>query len=411
MQEVTFHLQTITPLFLAGAEYNFDWIPEHRCQPREDRQQGKKTKSTFADHGWKLQAEIRSPSFRGLMRYWLRAAVGGLIDTMSISLKETIQFEQSVFGATDQSSAITLRVADVPKEVKPFERNMTGQDYLLWSMWLSGYGTDYKPERSYYPEGSRFKVILSERDIDSTAPKALPYAVAAMWLLTSLGSIGARSHRCAGSLMVEQVEMVEQVKVAIPNLPFTAARNKEDLQEMLQQGIREIRRLSISHLQDLKAHAGTPFTRPSFDSLLLPHAGDPSPPPYGCHIWILTQQNGSPWNTLSDAMDEIGRKLKDYRSSLDLLDRTAFGLPLNARLPKRDVEVENALKNARRASPLLLRITQLSNGKYVCVAVLFKTPTPPIMDDRNEHILIPEPDYTLLEDWIAKAFHALEVEL
>lgn len=411
MQEVTFHLQTITPLFLAGAEYNFDWLPEGRREPPEDRQQGKKRKSTFADHGWKLQADIRSPSFRGLMRYWLRAAVGGLIDTMSISLKETIQFEQSVFGATDQSSAITLRVADVPEEVKPLERNMTGQDYLLWSMWLSGYGTDYKPERSYYPEGSQFKVILSERDIDSTAPKALPYAVAAMWLLTSLGSIGARSHRCAGSLMVEQVEMVEQVKVAIPDLPFTTARNKEDLQAKLRQGILETRRLSISLLQELKEHGGTPFTQPSFDSLLLPHTGDPSVPLYGCRIWILTQHNGLPWDKLSDVMDEMGRGLKDYRSSLDLLDRTAFGLPLTARLPKRDVEVENALKNARRASPLLLRITQLSDGKYVCVAVLFKTPTPPIKDDKKTRDLIPAPDYGLIEKWIDTFRGKLEVVL
>ncbi len=49
MQEVTFNVQTITPLFLAGAD--------------------------------QAAAELRAPSFRGIMRYWLRALVGGLAET------------------------------------------------------------------------------------------------------------------------------------------------------------------------------------------------------------------------------------------------------------------------------------------------------------------------------------------
>ena len=44
MQEVIFDLQTITPLFLAGADQQ--------------------------------AAELRAPSFRGVMRYWLSGASG-----------------------------------------------------------------------------------------------------------------------------------------------------------------------------------------------------------------------------------------------------------------------------------------------------------------------------------------------
>ena len=68
MPEVTSHVQTITPLFMAGAD------------------QGK--------------AELRAPSFRGGMRYWLRALVGGLVPDL-----ETLRaIETATFGATDKGS-------------------------------------------------------------------------------------------------------------------------------------------------------------------------------------------------------------------------------------------------------------------------------------------------------------------
>ena len=61
MQEVTFTLQTITPLFLAGAEQD--------------------------------SAELRAPSFRGAMRYWLRALVGSKYGTNKEGLKEVVAAE------------------------------------------------------------------------------------------------------------------------------------------------------------------------------------------------------------------------------------------------------------------------------------------------------------------------------
>ncbi|HYK85247.1 MAG TPA: type III-B CRISPR module RAMP protein Cmr1, partial [Ktedonobacteraceae bacterium] len=65
MQEVTFNVETITPLFLAGADQN--------------------------------TAELRAPSFRGAMRYWFRALVGGMVGTDPRGLEEVIKAESSVF--------------------------------------------------------------------------------------------------------------------------------------------------------------------------------------------------------------------------------------------------------------------------------------------------------------------------
>src|SRR5437667_2047984 len=84
MQEVTFTLRTLTPLFLAGAD--------------------------------QTKAEIRAPTFRGLMRYWQRALVGGLVPDL-----DTVKnVEAAVFGATDIGSAVSIRVSAASSEPKEF---------------------------------------------------------------------------------------------------------------------------------------------------------------------------------------------------------------------------------------------------------------------------------------------------
>src|SRR6266702_2797554 len=79
MPKVIFTLRTLTPLFLAGAD--------------------------------QAAAELRAPSFRGLMRYWQRALVGGLVGTTSQGLEKVKETETAVFGATDTGSAVSIKVS------------------------------------------------------------------------------------------------------------------------------------------------------------------------------------------------------------------------------------------------------------------------------------------------------------
>jgi CRISPR-associated protein Cmr1 len=55
-------------------------------------------------------AELRSPPFRGAMRYWLRATLGAILD----QAKDIRQLENEVFGSAgekaSQGSAITIRL-------------------------------------------------------------------------------------------------------------------------------------------------------------------------------------------------------------------------------------------------------------------------------------------------------------
>src|SRR5437660_10544722 len=75
MQEVIFEVETITPLFLAGADQE--------------------------------TAEIRAPSFRGEMRYWLRA----LVSANAKNLETVMVAETKVFGSTDVSSMVGVRIS------------------------------------------------------------------------------------------------------------------------------------------------------------------------------------------------------------------------------------------------------------------------------------------------------------
>ncbi len=313
MQEVTFTLQTITPLFLAGAD--------------------------------QTKAELRPPTFRGLMRYWLRALLGGLFGTDRKGLEEVIEAETAVFGATDTGSAVSIKVSEASSAPKEFTEQIsvrvggkwqaTGKGYLLWSMARSGRADkgNLKPARWFFPPGTRFQVTLSTRGGNEAK---LKQAVAAFWLLTHLGAIGSRSRRCAGSLAVQVVGD------NATGFPFNAPENAQALKQQIEQGIRtakalyQLNQLSIGQAQ--------------FDVLTQGM----------CRIWIL--QDEQPWSSAELAMQRLGENLQSYRSHIAIERRKIFGLPLPP-----------IIFNKRRASPLLLRVAELQGKKYVGIAVLFKT--------------------------------------
>src|SRR5437667_1876059 len=259
MQEVTFTLQTITPMFLAGADQS--------------------------------KAELRAPTFRGLMRYWQRALIGGMVGTGIEELKQVAEQEKAVFGATDTGSTIRVRLSEPSKEPMEFKeaiskweggkQRATGKGYLLWSMRLK------KPPRHFFPAGTEFQLLLSTKVTDTTNLKR---SIATLWLLTQLGGIGSRSRRCAGSLAIQAV------KGDIVNLPSNFHLDVEEriilpadvgeLKRQLEQGIKTARALYNINRQPVK--------EARFDVLA----------PDVCRIWIL--QNERPWYNHEEAMHAIG---------------------------------------------------------------------------------------------------------
>jgi CRISPR-associated protein Cmr1 len=72
-----FEIETVTPLFVGGSN------------PRE-------------------QPEIRAASFRGALRFWLRALLGGVLGDRPDN--KIFQCESQVFGSTDYASPVVVQL-------------------------------------------------------------------------------------------------------------------------------------------------------------------------------------------------------------------------------------------------------------------------------------------------------------
>lgn len=340
MDKVIFEVRVLTPLFLAGADL--------------------------------AGAELRAPTLRGLLRYWLRALVGGLLGTDGPGLEFTRQTENAIFGSVDMRSAITVQVSGASQEPREFPEKIsikqgekqlsTGRGYLLWSMTKRGRRGNFRPARWYYPAGTGFQVVLSARELFSLQ---LKQATAAFWLLTHLGGIGSRSRRCAGSIQADGALLT-----TLPSLSFVQAEHSQALKHQIESGIDSARKLIALETR--------PVQDASFDALASST----------CRIWIL--HDGQPWHSAERALQVTGERLQAYHSRLNIEQRKIFGLPLAKSTP-----------GARRASPLHLRITRLRGSHYVCVAVLFKT--------LSEDVRVQ--DYDVIEQWSDGFRGKIEVQL
>jgi CRISPR-associated protein Cmr1 len=432
MEKVTFEVETITPMFLAGNDQKKVKVPGRH------QKFNSAPPSNTDYYSWQKVAELRASSIRGLMRYWQRAIVGSLASTNAERIRLIKQAEKEIFGTTEKGSAIQIRIEPLNIRIDDFTEEIsilnpqsrryeaTDKGYLLFSLVEGGkkkaneiieeinqehrhtirtsqeirQGEEmsaYQPPRQYIDKGSTFRVIFSIHSNVLDGKELLQKATAAFWLLTNLGGIGSRSRRCAGSFRVTRVENNPT------NLSFNAPENTEQLQAQLKSGIEYISQLwktnfskAASSMQQLPAEVA------SFDILDL--VSDPK----SCHIWILPDKN-STWNSSEDAMKDIGGCLKNFRPTLRLEERAIFGLPIivqRGRNEPRDEDFEDLLrylKKARMASPLLLRVSSLQNNQYVGLAVLFKTKGKNVSD---------MDDYQFVNDFITEYYpEAQEVTL
>ncbi len=151
-------LETVTPLFLGGAEQ---------------------------------QPELRPASVRGALRYWLRAGLGGVLGDNQFS--EIARLERRIFGSTDVGSPIVVR--------------LFSQDSVASAM------SQLLPHRQQgnakaWPVGKKVKLILALAPHGKLQPHAdvlLENAVWAALLWLSLGGLGRRARRGAGGFKITSV--------------------------------------------------------------------------------------------------------------------------------------------------------------------------------------------------------------
>lgn len=381
MLQHTFECEVLTPLFLGGAD------------PRGT-------------------PELRAPSLRGAMRYWYRALLGGAGSPTLASLHEA---ESALFGRAEGGGALATRLRGIEKKQEVYEKDRairtpkgdflpTGKDYLLWSMSSIGKpGTPrFQPPRQYIEPGSRFEFTLSAKLDEDVLKKG----EIAFWLLANLGAVGARANRGAGSLQATSGSAV---------IPFKIAASMENLQADLHSG--------ISACIEQSGGAWRAFSNGEPAEFDILH-------PDFCEIHIVADlPNG--WDSHRAALDGLGNRFRDFRTHLNpkgigksdhdavlkwferggkgpQLKRPVFGLPIPFRYSQGGPSDVILPKDGdRRGSPLHMRITRLSNGRYVGVLTLFKSR---FLPDKRELELQerkwtapPPPDFDVIQDFI-KAF-------
>ncbi|MFH8120265.1 MAG: type III-B CRISPR module RAMP protein Cmr1 [Candidatus Aenigmatarchaeota archaeon] len=303
MEKITLELETITPLFIAGADQ------------RNIQNEG-----------------LRPSSLRGLMRWWFRSVVGGMVSSPSI-LREK---EDGIFGNTNsKSKVIVISIPhERPENIPPVQKEKTHPWFSEPNktyMWFSIKMQRSKNDRlQYYKEGTKFTVILQSEDT-----QVLKVAAVTLWLLIYFGGIGSRNRRGAGCLRINKYE-------STIHLPFDFTHKCTDINN------------AKKYLEDsLKA---------IFDLLRIYIGADYTPHEKKSNFCILSQStakialvrpsraNATPLSILED----MGKKYSQYRKKVPREERgtrAVLGLPL-----------QGVSMKDRFSSPLIFGVMALQNG-------------------------------------------------
>jgi CRISPR-associated protein Cmr1 len=290
-QELEITLETVTPLFLGGAN------------PR-----GK--------------PELRAASFRGAMRFWLRALLGGVLGD---SVETVGQEEAKRFGSTEGASPVVVRAKTI------------GDQPLVEGSYRP---LLHNPQKNFRFPGFRdrqmFNLVLSVR------PGAVPLpeiTIASALLFCNLGGLGKRSRRGFGSLQIIKVRTSE----GMPNVSGFAQLigHKPESASALSGHLSRLLEWS-QKVASANVEGPPPAIRdrlPEFSILSPDYAKI-----------LVCKQSFESWEK---AMTEFWRKIR----STPYRDRSEFGF---------------ARKKDRRASPLMLKIWRIDDG-YHMILTAFRT--------------------------------------
>jgi len=325
MKSITFECETITPMFLAGADGR--------------------------------TPELRPPSLKGLMRFWWRAMNGNL------PLEKLKKKEAEIFGASDENigrSKISIRIARQLSSVDITESLWQEIPYKEKTSYKSGkkykvpteykeisyllYSTHMLNERPYIKAGSSFSIIISSRDQQS-----LKEAVHSFALLVFFGALGTRNRRGAGSFKVNDV--VYSGNEDYKNLFCTSEiQSREQLKDYIE--------------SKLKVFIG-PTSNRSYSTLK------------NSKIYIF-----NPENNWKDALKTIGKPFLDFRKENKerITDTPNFGFPIQHRSSKTLMGggPKNTKKDKkgnvidfleRRTSPLIFKLIKTSKDCYFPVII------------------------------------------
>lgn len=318
----------------------------------------------------RASAEPRVFEFRGMARYWFRAAIGPYV-SLQCSARRTEKntsctclrcLEGSVFGSTTAGAVLRLRL-------DPVVGTSTTRRFLLPHHPPNGTGRDHPSPSPAILAGATWALHLErahpfvevetnveERPDPDQARKVLQrtrvfVAASSLWLALHLGGIGQRSRRGAGSVTV--VSISPPLPTDFP-APFHGG-TLQDLANHLSRGIR-------ASLEVIRSFANPTGNRGSLAS----------PPPFPM---LLPDRDVARVQVVplresgldeQEARAEVMRGLKKYKNAV-------FGLPY-LKPASGDSPVQG-----RHASPLWIRLVplDLSRGTWAMVQTAMRSATLP----------------------------------
>lgn len=372
MLRAEYQLEIVTPLFLGGAN------------PRGN-------------------PELRASSFRGAMRFWLRALLGGVLGD---DPQKIFEYESKVFGSTENGSPVIIRVEHPNLNPRSYisysqlTQNKEGLSYLFFS----ARGTRSQNERQAISPGQSFKVTLQlKHGIQDSLP--LETAHASLWLLTHFGGIGSRSRRGGGNLQVRSVDINGNMSSSLPSFGIKA-KTPEELQKELTDKLSSLHNWAVENFNNLKSVELK--EQPNFDVL---HNRC-------CRIWIINES----YNNWSDALNALGQVMKSFRQrympdyanvksviqgqgSLEPVKRAAFGLPIvfYFRSLNNKRETLTGETHERQASPLIIRIIKLANDRFTPLLLRFYRPILPKDEKlKLQTKLTQQPNSQILDEFLER---------
>ena len=203
MRELTVTLETVTPMLVRGADNR--------------------------------TPELRPPSFRGSMRYWLRAALGGVIGDSN--LDGLHELESAVFGSPELGSAIGIRL-----------RDMNTSKYKACIL-------PHKNKGRAEALTGNFELVMSQTR--QVSPVIWDAARASLELALTFGGVGLRSRRGYGTLRI-----VKAPKSGLTAFPATLNGWKAHVERVAQVAIATAMTLADAHKVPVSGLTAGPATYP-----------------------------------------------------------------------------------------------------------------------------------------------------
>lgn len=305
MPSLTLTLETVTPLLMNGA----DQTPE-----------------------------IRAASFRGVLRYWLRAVLGGIYQGDIGELKKE---ESRYFGSTEAGSPLRVRV-----EHSLNAWDSSANDYLKHSV---------LPPRFEFPGyqvKQRFSLIFDTHPLyrgENTFPQAF---YAALLLAFNLGAFGKRARRGGGALQIVGVTgdfLTADVKDLLEYRPADGEKLRAFIQETLLPYVEQAQHSSYQaqHVYSKNSIPSYPVFKPE-------------------HVKILI---GKPSQDYLAALRSFWKPTQDYHR-LPQRDKNGQIITNNQGHPRLKKRAWGyAIGSDRRASALHVRVQHLQDGFYPVVTI------------------------------------------